>query len=1104
MRGSKSRPGLMVGSFLLSALLSAAACLASGTALAQCTPALPLSSANLVPCYIMVQPIDVCAANGSSCAPFNTTSATGVPGTAGYNGSQFMNTTSPNPIGFVVDPTTAASPPPAGDTNGVDITAALLNQLGVNLVWLPMATYKSQINTATNTTFQTLNVTQKTNTAGTCTGSIAGTMLTITSCSSGSVLAAADSLSGTGITTGTIITALGTGSGQAGTYLVNISQTTPATTITATTITFQSQDFLTLSYQDQIAEGDPTFGPPSGALNTSYPFQPLGWPPTVVNMFFVTTLNPPTQQAGGTLYGFSWFCNNGVAISQNTFGFPKAKSSPAPRPDTIAHELGHVLCLDHPIFGAGPYDPYNATTNPMGGVVPVIPTNPLGLECDPGYPACGRNLMTTGSLRTAPTVGCVLAPSGTSLTTCYTTVGGVKVQSPSFYTGTADQVTTASSTSLLQLPMSQQTQVLTSGTGLLSDPPMKKSGLLNPIPQETTKAELGTGGSSTAPIIFDLSGPVGGRPGETLVAWILTLPQEQTFARRGRFDIVSQSRKDLVQSVDYYPDAENKPLMRNIAYYPGVDDNPNNPSIGTAARSPCTSETAECLMVKFQMPGLGEHDSISFSKTILSGGAPITNDDLCKAKITYIFSDGYVTTSTLGRCPAESLPLIASSWRPDPRVSPWIVNTGVLLAQSTSQDAFVVGHAYLNNSASTNAVIGFSHGAPDVTFSVPYPNPACAGATFAGTAFTGDTLCFYSGNSDSNTLRSFLASGGVDATTIVENTPGALDATFDGTVFEFTGMVAVTSGRTFRAVHDDGLQLMIGSQLVIDAPEPASFDIPAESITTGTYSGDSGTFPFDLVYGECCGGEAVLGISLPVVSIAPPPCTIDPATGLCRLPTQTGVADADPSKEGGANLPSCNNTAASGTNNNNVFGTINGNVTVSAIEQCNFMSPCEIAGNLTINGGTVYLNCTVDGNLTENGGSLKLDSSAYVHGNVQIGQPGILQSSAFTIGPMVRIDGNLQIQSLPGGQKGTVCGTQVKGNLQVQNNAIQIEIGGSTCGGDTVSGNLQVNGNSAMTDVSFNTVAGNLQCQGNTNTLTAPFTSMQNTVNGNVQGQCHR
>ena len=125
------------------------------------------------------------------------------------------------------------------------------------------------------------------------------------------------------------------------------------------------------------------------------------------------------------------------------------------------------------------------------------------------------------------------------------------------------------------------------------------------------------------------------------------------------------------------------------------------------------------------------------------GGLPITNDDLCKAKITYIFSDGYATTSELGRCPAVSLPLIASSWRPDPTVSPRIIKTNVLLAATTGAGAALrpatahrhslSGSAYLNNSAATNAVIGFSHGAPDATFSVPFPNPLAPESPSPGT-----------------------------------------------------------------------------------------------------------------------------------------------------------------------------------------------------------------------------------------------------------------------------------------------------------------------------------------------------------------------------------
>ena len=88
----------------------------------------------------------------------------------------------------------------------------------------------------------------------------------------------------------------------------------------------------------------------------------------------------------------------------------------------------------------------------------------------------------------------------------------------------------------------------------------------------------------------------------------------------------------------------------------------------------------------------------------------------------------------------------------------------------------------------------------------------------------------------------------------------------DNAVYEFTGNVTVTHGQTFQAGHDDGLQLMIGSTLVIDAPGPTGF-----TTTPATYNGPSGTFAFDLVYGECCGAPADLGIALPLVSTPPVP-----------------------------------------------------------------------------------------------------------------------------------------------------------------------------------------------------------------------------------------
>src|SRR5262249_12971225 len=155
----------------------------------------------------------------------------------------------------------------------------------------------------------------------------------------------------------------------------------------------------------------------------------------------------------------------------------------------------------------------------------------------------------------------LLSAEVTPPTACLTTVGGQTVQSPGLYTGTADQVNTPlTPDQTSQLQVSQERLVLSGGSGLLSPPnPNPGLGFLNPIPNETTQARVETD-RSTGSIVFDLSGPTSGRPGETLVAWILTLPAQETFARDRRFHIVSQSRRDLVPDVNYYPGGDNNPL----------------------------------------------------------------------------------------------------------------------------------------------------------------------------------------------------------------------------------------------------------------------------------------------------------------------------------------------------------------------------------------------------------------------------------------------------------------------------------------------------------------------------------------------------------------
>jgi hypothetical protein len=184
--------------------------------------------------------------------------------------------------------------------------------------------------------------------------------------------------------------------------------------------------------------------------------------------------------------------------------------------------------------------------------------------------------------------------------------------------------------------------------------------------------------------------------------------------------------------------------------------------------------------------------------------------------------------------------------------------------------------------------------------------------------------------------------------------------------------------------------------------------------------------------------------------------------------------------------------------NGNYNGVFNGNVTVLAGQNCVLTSPCEIKGNVNVTGGNFALGCTADGNVTISG------------------------SSAFSLYG-ASIGNNLLIQSLSAGlPQGAVCGSMIKGNLLVQNNASPVEIGAknaNACAGNTVRNNLQVDNNSAATSIDYNNVGGNLQvnndtattdvsgnrignnleCQNNTPAVTH---IALNIVRGQAQGQC--
>ena len=162
--------------------------------------------------------------------------------------------------------------------------------------------------------------------------------------------------------------------------------------------------------------------------------------------------------------------------------------------------------------------------------------------------------------------------------------------------------------------------------------------------------------------------------------------------------------------------------------------------------------------------------------------------------------------------------------------------------------ADIIGSIWENNSTGAHNATPANVPAtpPDVTFDI-----------------AGTSINLASGGA--YTIGEFLTSGGATIT----NGAGHAGDTMLNTIFNFTGTVSVTNGETFTAGHDDGLTFIIDGIKVIDDPGPTGF-----TNTTETYTGPTGNFAFQLVYGECCGAPADLSISgLQLVS-APEPSSI--------------------------------------------------------------------------------------------------------------------------------------------------------------------------------------------------------------------------------------
>lgn len=101
-----------------------------------------------------------------------------------------------------------------------------------------------------------------------------------------------------------------------------------------------------------------------------------------------------------------------------------------------------------------------------------------------------------------------------------------------------------------------------------------------------------------------------------------------------------------------------------------------------------------------------------------------------------------------------------------------------------------------------------------------------------------------------NSTPGWTATGPVNA--LLDDATVGVDGGSMGTIFHFTGSIALQAGDVISMEHDDGVILSLGGGLAIDSPA-------ATSPTLDTYTVlASGVFPFDLQYGECCTLPVVL------------------------------------------------------------------------------------------------------------------------------------------------------------------------------------------------------------------------------------------------------
>jgi len=207
--------------------------------------------------------------------------------------------------------------------------------------------------------------------AGSFTGSIATTTLTITAVASGQLFVG-QTISGTGVTSGTTITAFGTGTGGVGTYTVSVSQAVASTTITGaaatTALTPTSGDnSVKIATTAFVTAASSAFA--AGTVLLFYQAAaPTGWTQvTTQNNKALRVVSGTGGGTGGTVAFTTAFASQAVAGTVGTSGATTLSTAEMP-----AHTHSYALASGSFTAPIG-FDTYfylstvSATTGSQGG-----------------------------------------------------------------------------------------------------------------------------------------------------------------------------------------------------------------------------------------------------------------------------------------------------------------------------------------------------------------------------------------------------------------------------------------------------------------------------------------------------------------------------------------------------------------------------------------------------------------------------------------------------------------------------------------------------------------------------------------------------------------